>query len=94
MRIHDVKEKWFGKIEFEGITYILTDKPVIGGIAKSLKQDAFSHKGAFYKIDDYIWKEGIDTSYIGEDGDPCGLHDSFSGNKFIYYKPREKKKRS
>lgn len=90
-KIDHVRKKLSGEIEFEGVIYVPTDKPVIGGIAKALKSDEFSTEGVYYKIDNYIWKEGDDTSFIGDDGEPCGLHASFSGRYYDYYKPDEKK---
>lgn len=90
-RIENVRKKFSGEVDFDGITYIPTDRPVIGGIAKALETDEFATEGVYYKIDDYILNEGSDTSFICDDGEPCGLHDSFSGRYFAYYKPNEKK---
>lgn len=88
MVIKGVKKKLFKRIEYKGKIYKRTDTPTIGGIAESIVDDEWSTKGRFYLINDFISGDGNDTSIIGDDGEPCGVHKDFSNRYFIYYKKR------
>lgn len=87
-----VKEKWFKRIEVDGKIYKKTDMPVIGGIAKCIKEEYHSTKyltmGKYYRIGNYIYENETDDStpsLMGDDGEPCGLHANFANKKFTYY---------